>query len=256
MRVAIVDDEPLARQRIRHQLVKHADIDLIAEAADGHSAIEMISAHLPQLVFLDVQMPDMSGFDVLRNLQPGEVPFVVFVTAYDRYAVSAFEVHALDYLLKPLDEERFERTLDHARRQIAGCNQPDLAGRIARLLDQMEASSADEHTSTAYVSRLSVRSGQRIAIVPVDDIDWIEAAGDYAMLHVGKRSHLLRVTMNRIEKQLDPHRFIRIHRSAIVQACRIAELVTLDNREYMVRLRDGTELKASRTYSERIERWL
>jgi two-component system LytT family response regulator len=176
---------------------------------------------------------------------------IIFLTAYDRYAVNAFEVHALDYLLKPIDDERFRRSVEHARDRMSTHTAANLEYRIRKLLE-----SAGEKDSSAYEDHFAAQTGQRIVIVPVKDVDWIEANGDYVTLHAGGKSHLLRQTMGSIEGKLDPKRFLRIHRSAIVHAMKIREVVSLGNREFMIRLGNGTEIKASRRYSERIERWL
>jgi two-component system, LytTR family, response regulator len=251
MRVVIVDDEPLARRGVRSRLRKHSDIEIVAECATGKAAITAIRERSPNLVFLDIQMPDISGFEVLRSLEPNELPMVIFLTAYDQYALDAFSVHALDYLLKPIDDARFESALGQARERIKKHDLPDLERRIRKLLRDTGGREA-----ARYETRFSVRTGQRIAVVSVTEIDWIEACGDYVSLHVGNRSHLLRQTMNKMESQLDPARFLRIHRSTIVQTSRIRELVALDNREFLLRLTDGKELKTSRSYSDRIEKWL
>jgi two-component system, LytTR family, response regulator len=251
MRVLIVDDEPLARRGVRNRLKQYSDIEVIAECKTGRAAIAAIRSQSPNLVFLDIQMPDISGFDVLRNLDPNEMPAVIFLTAYDEYTLEAFSVHALDYLLKPIDDARFQSALEHARVQIKNHERPELERRIRELLKDTGAPEGGR-----YETRFAVRTGQRIVIVLTNDIDWIEACGDYVTLHVGNRTHLLRQTMNRTESQLDPARFLRIHRSTIVQTSRIRELVALDNREFLLRLADGKELKTSRSYSDRIDKWL
>lgn len=251
LRVLIVDDEPLARRGVRSRLRKHSDIEIVGECGTGKAAVTAIRERLPDLVFLDIQMPDISGFEVLRILKGNEIPAVIFLTAYDRYALDAFSVHALDYLLKPIDDVRFESALTHASERIRNHDLPDLERRIRELLKNTSG-----RETVRYETRFSVRTGQRIIVVLVNDIDWIEACGDYVTLHVGNRSHLLRQTMNKMESQLDPGRFLRIHRSTIVQTSRIRELVALDNREFLLRLSDGRELKTSRSYSDRIEKWL
>ena len=251
IRVVIVDDEPLARRGVRSRLRKHSDIEIVAECVTGKAAAAAIRDRHPDLVFLDVQMPDISGFEVLGMLKRDEVPAVIFLTAYDQYALDAFSVHALDYLLKPIDDLRFEGALAHAREMIRSHDLPDLEKRIRGILRNSGGREA-----VRYETRFSVRTGQRIVIVLVNDIDWIEACGDYVTLHVGNRNHLLRQTMNKMESQLDPARFLRIHRSTIVQTSRIRELVALDNREFLLRLTDGKELKTSRSYSDRIDKWL
>lgn len=249
MRVLIVDDEPLARRGVRSRLKEHSDVEVVAECATGRGALAAIRDRSPDLVFLDVQMPDISGFDVLRSLAPNEMPAVIFLTAYDKYALDAFEVHAVDYLLKPIDDTRFKDAMENARVRIKNQSLPELERRIRDLLKETEP-------AAQYETQFAVRTGQRIVIVSANDIDWIEASGDYVTLHVGNRGHLLRQTMNKTEIQLDPARFLRIHRSTIVQTSRIRELVALDNREFLIRLADGKELKTSRSYSDRIERWL
>lgn len=251
IRVLIVDDEPLARRGVRSRLRKHSDIEIVAECATGRAAVAAIRERAPDLVFLDVQMPHMNGFEVLRILEHDKIPAVIFLTAYDQYALEAFSVHALDYLLKPIDDARFESALLHARETIRNHDLPDFEKRIRELVKNSGGCEA-----VRYETRFSVRTGQRIVVVLVSDIDWIEACGDYVTLHAGNRTHLLRQTMNKMESQLDPGRFLRIHRSTIVQTSRIRELVALDNREFLLRLSDGKELKTSRSYSEQIEKWL
>jgi two-component system LytT family response regulator len=251
MRVLIVDDEPPARRGVRARLADQPDIEIVAECGCGEEAVTAIQSLAPDLVFLDIQMPDLSGFDVLRRLPGANLPFVVFLTAYDQHALQAFEVHALDYLLKPIDDIRFYQTVEHARSQVCQRLAGDMESRLRKLLDRCESDGAKR-----YETRFAVRTRQRISIVEVNDIDWIEASGDYVTLHAGKRSYLLRQTMSRIESQLDPSRFLRIHRSAIIQASRIRELVSMENREYLIRLNTGAELRSSRTYSDVLERWL
>jgi two-component system LytT family response regulator len=251
MRVLIVDDEPLARRGVRNRLKPYSDIEVVAECGTGGAAITAIRRQSPNLVFLDIQLPDISGFEVLRSLEPNEIPAVIFLTAYDRYALEAFSVHALDYLLKPIEDARFRSALEHARVRITNHDLPTLERRIRELLKD-----AGRPEAGHYETQFAARTGQRIIIVLANDIDWVEACGDYVTLHVGNRAHLLRQTMNRTELQLDPARFLRIHRSTIVQTSRIRELIALDNREFLLRLADGKELKTSRSYSDRIEKWL
>ena len=246
LRVLIVDDEPLARGGIRSRLEAFSEITVLEDCEDGESAIQAIQTQSPDLVFLDVQMPGLSGFDVLRRLPKDRMPFVIFLTAYDQYALEAFEVHALDYLLKPIDSDRFVEAVNRAQRQI----KLHLAGKIEDRLNRLLA----DHPP--YARRFAIRMGTRIAFVITDEIDWIEAAGDYASLHVGKRTLPLRETFNSLEKRLDPDKFIRIHRSTMVQASRIRDLQTMPNRELRLRLIDGTELKVSRTYRDGLDRWL
>jgi two-component system, LytTR family, response regulator len=251
VRVVIVDDEPLARSGVRVRLSRFPDVEIAGECGDGRAAVAAIRELSPDLVFLDIQMPDVNGFDVLRSLTADKLPLIIFLTAYDQYALNAFEVHALDYLLKPIDDERFRRSVERARGYLSNQTAANLEGRIRKLLGL-----AVEKGRSIYEEHFAAQIGQRIVIVRVEDVDWIEANGDYVTLHAGGKSHLLRQTMSWMEGKLDPKRFLRIHRSAIVQAMKIRELVSLGNREFMVRLNDGTEIKASRSYGERIERWL
>ena len=247
MRALIVDDEPLARRGVALRLQRFRDIEIVGECGDGSSAVEKILELSPDVVFLDVQMPGMDGFEVLRALPSENLPLVIFLTAYEQHAVRAFEVHALDYLLKPVDDERFNRAVERGRRVQETDSRIQMADRIMRML---------EANSKKYVSRFPVRAGSRIQIVLTDDIEWIAAAGDYAELHGSGRSHLLRESMNSLEQKLDPTQFLRIHRSRIVRAGRIRELRAIDNREYLVKLSDGSEHRSSRTYADRLDNWL
>jgi two-component system, LytTR family, response regulator len=243
VRVLIVDDERLARRGVALRLRKYKDIEIVGECADGLSAVEKILDLAPDLVFLDIQMPGMDGFEVLRALPRSSVPHVIFLTAYEQHALRAFEVHALDYLLKPVDDERFASALDRAR-QLG-----DSSART-RILQMLARDSAK------YASRFVVRTGSRLHIVPVEDTDWIGAAGDYSELHVRGRSHLLRETMQSLEQKLDPEMFLRVHRSRIVRAACIVELTAIDNREYVIRLADGSQHRSSRTYADKLQAWL
>jgi len=251
VRVVIADDEPLARSGVETRLALHPDIQVVASCVTGKEAVKAICDLRPDLVFLDVQMPDLNGFDVLRKVPVDHLPLVVFLTAYDHYALQAFDVHAIDYLLKPVDEVRFARTLERARAQMKTAAAQQIEHRLRELLEQTK-----ERVQATYETRFLVRTGRRVAIVPVEDVDWIEAAGDYVTLHVGNKSHMLRQTMSGLEVQLDPDHFIRVHRSAMVRASRICELESLPNREYLLRLSGGTKVRTSRRYSDRIERWL
>ena len=247
MRALIVDDEPLARRGVALRLKRFKDVEIVGECGDGASAIEKILELTPDVVFLDVQMPGIDGFDVLRALPQGELPSVIFLTAYEQHALRAFEVHALDYLLKPVDDERFSLALQRARQVQDTGSRIQMAERMMHLLDE---------ETGKYVSRFPVRTGSRIQVVHTDDIEWIAAAGDYAELHCGGRCHLLRETMTALDQKLDPSQFLRIHRSRIVRASCVRELRPIDNREYLVKLSDGSEHRSSRTYAERLDQWL
>ena len=247
MRALIVDDEPLARQGVALRLRKFRDIEIVGECGDGPSAVTGILELSPDIVFLDVQMPGMDGFEVLRALPKENLPLVIFLTAYEQHALRAFEVHALDYLLKPVDDDRFTAAIERARRLADSASKTRMAERILEMLAR---------NSEKYASRFTVRTGSRIQIVLAEDIDWIGAAGDYAELHVRGRSHLLRETMNSLEQKLDPSKFLRIHRSRIVRKTCIVELRGIENREYIVKLPDGSEHRSSRTYASQLEEWL
>ena len=243
MRALIVDDEPLARRGILLRLRKFKDIEVIGECGDGASAVKKILMLAPDLVFLDVQMPEMDGFEVLRALPADAVPAVIFVTAYEQHAVRAFEVHALDYLVKPLDDDRFLAAVNRALK----LGQTQLSNKVLQLLGSR---------SGEYVSRFPVRTGQRIQIVPTEEIDWIGACGDYAELHARGKVYLIRETMNSLQQKLNPAMFVRIHRSRIIRGDFIRELRLIDNREYVVRLCDGSEHRSSRTYADQLDGWL
>jgi two-component system LytT family response regulator len=243
IRTLIVDDEPLARAMLRSFLAEDAEVDVIGECGDGNSAIEMIESAVPELVFLDIQMPDLDGFGVLRALTPAAIPNIVFVTAYDQFALKAFDVHAIDYLLKPFDRERFERTLTRVKQQVALEKREDVNEALLRFLNEQSA-------RPQAVKRILVKSGERAVFVRPDEISWIEAQGNYVALHVGAQSLLLRQTINTLEKQLDPGKFQRIQRSAIVNLDAIREMRPAGRGEYEIVLRDGVALKLSLTYRE------
>jgi two-component system LytT family response regulator len=246
IKTLIADDEPLARERLAGLLAHEPDMEVVAQARDGEEAIAAIQDHSPDLAFLDVQMPHMSGFDVIEAIGPDRMPLVVFVTAYDQHALKAFQVRALDYLLKPFDRERFADALQRARKQIERDETGDLGRRLMALVKDLRK---DQPRS----DRLVVKSGGRLFFLRTDEIDWIEAAGNYVRLHVGTSSHLLRETMNAIEGRLDPEKFFRIHRSRIVNMERIQELQPWLNGEYAVLLRTGTRLTLSRGYREKLQ---
>jgi two-component system LytT family response regulator len=246
IRTLIVDDEPLARQRLRALLEADPDIDLVGESGDGKQAVADVRRLRPDLLFLDVQMPVLDGFGVLSALAGAAVPVVVFVTAHDSYALKAFEVHALDYLLKPFDRARFGTALQRAKAQV----QQNKAGALdERLLDLLQT----VQNRRPVAERLVVKSGGRVTFVRIEDIDWIEAAGNYVRLHVGTEDHLLRESMGGLEGKLDANRFVRIHRSTIVNIERIRELQPAFHGDYVILLRDGTELALSRSYRDKLE---
>ena len=241
IRAAIVDDEPLARRRIRHLLMEAPDVDVVAECANGKDAIESLEESPPDVLFLDIQMPEIDGFDVLQAIGVGRVPAVIFVTAYDQFALRAFEAHALDYLLKPFDDERFGAALERARERIRQQQGSDLDRRLQALLENVRA----DH---GYLRRLIVPSGHRSIFVRTEHIDWIEAERNYIRLHVGGRAYLLRENLTRLASALDPATFCRIHRSTIVNVDRIRTVESLLHGEYLVVLQDGTKLTSGRSY--------
>jgi two-component system, LytTR family, response regulator len=251
IRTLIVDDEPLARERLRTLLQQESDIEIVGECADGRQAITAIGADAPDLVFLDIQMPVLDGFGVIQSLEDRPLPAVIFVTAYDQYALRAFEVHALDYLLKPFTAKRFQKALERARAELVR-GENGKAGFEQRLINLLE----DLNGEKKHPKRLVVKSSGRVYFLKIDEIDWIEAEGNYVRLHVGANSHLLRETMKGMEAALDPDRFIRIHRSTIVNTERIRELQPLFHGEYAVILTDGTRLVASRGPENRLRRML
>jgi len=246
IRTLIVDDEAMARERILGLLSQEQDVEVVGQCSDGQQAVSAIQQLSPELVFLDVQMPAVDGFGVIRQVGAERMPMVVFVTAYDEYALQAFEVHALDYLLKPFGRDRLQQCLDHARHQRDRRRAGDLGKSLLALVQDFRPEQKKQ-------DRLGVKSGGRVFFVRTDEIDWIEAAGNYVRLHMKDQSHLFRETMNQMESRLDPQRFFRIHRSRIVNTERIKELQPWFNGEYVVLLQNGAQLRLSRSYREKLE---
>jgi two-component system LytT family response regulator len=245
IRALVVDDEPLARRRIRQLLAHDQEIETVGECADGAEAVAAINSHAPDLVFLDVQMPELDGFDVLARLDHARLPLVVFVTAYDSYALRAFEVSAVDYLLKPFDRRRFATALTRAKSRLAQGRDTELTERTLALLEELRA-------RESHVERLMIKSGGRAFFVKTEEIDWVEAEGKYVRLHAGRESYLLREAIGSLEAQLDPKKFLRIHRSSIVNIDRVRELQPWFHQDYRVILRDGTELILSRSCRKKL----
>ena len=244
VRVLVVDDETVARRRIRRLLAAEPDVAIVGECGDGASALQAINREQPDIIFLDVQMPELDGFEVVRAA-PAGLPGVVFVTAYDRYALRAFDVHAVDYLLKPFDRERFKQALTRAQRQLERSTGGDLERRLTAIVQDLKP-------ARTRADRFVVKSGGRIFFVRTAEIDWIEAAGNYVKLHVGNDSHLIRETMNAVEARLSSDMFVRIHRCHIVNIEQVRELQPWFNGEYVVFLKNGTRLTLSRGYRERL----
>ena len=289
IRTLVVDDEPLARDGVRLRLEREADFHVLGERGNGVEAVDAIRTLAPDLVFLDVQMPGLTGFEVLQELGPARMPAVVFVTAYDQYAIRAFEANALDYLLKPIDDERFGAALGRVRRRMAEQRDGELGRRLAALLadygmgpspapaptsidsatpagatddgpappvgtvSESMAAAADDDRPPRFADRLVLKDAQAVTFLPVIDLDWVEADGDYMRLHAAGKSRLMRCTMAELERKLDPDRFVRIHRSTIVNVDRIREMRPSFHGEYTVVLRDGTRLKLSRSYRDRLQ---
>ncbi len=242
-RALIVDDEPLARKKIRRMLNAESDVTVVGECADGLSAVSAINELNPDLVFLDVQMPEMNGLEVVRAISPRRLPALVFVTAYDTYALQAFEAEALDYLLKPFDPVRFRETLQRVRRRLTGPGGAELNEQIRQLASRFGA-------EPKYLQRLVVKTADRVLLLNVGEVDWLEAAGNYVCVHAGKQSHILRDTLGHLESSLDPGRFVRIHRSTVVNLDRIRELRPHWHGDCRIILQNGQVLPLSRHYRE------
>jgi len=242
-RAVIVDDEPLPRERIATLLETHPEVEIVAECRDGAEAVRVIPEVKADLLFLDIQMPELDGFEVLEALEGDQLPAVIFVTAFDEYAVRAFEVSAIDYLLKPIDPVRFEQALGRALERMT--RSPDASGELQSFLSRWRA-------QRGFAARFVVRAGGKVTFIRPQDVDWIDAAGNYVRLHSGGRQHLVRETMKSIDSRLDPEVFVRVHRSAIVNIDRVASLEPYFHGEYVVIMRDGSKLTSSRSHSGRL----
>jgi two-component system LytT family response regulator len=266
IRAIVVDDEELARRGIELRLRAHPDIELVAHCTCGREALEAIAHEQPDLVFLDVQMPGINGFEVVKHLPQATLPLVIFVTAYDRYALDAFAAHALDYLLKPVDDTRLAQSLDRVRHEM---QQQTLIARHAHLLKLIAQVDGANHldrrdliaqlrnlSAPRYASVLPIRTDNETVRLPVASIDWIDAAGDYMCVHAQGNTYVLRETMKALETVLDPTQFARVHRSTIVNVARVQRLRPHMNGEYFLMLASGQELKLSRSYRESLEKLL
>lgn len=242
IRALIVDDEQLARKRMRSMLDSRSDLQVLAECVNGKEAATAIKQLKPDLVFLDIQMPELDGFELIQSLDPSELPFIVFVTAFSEHAIQAFEINALDYLLKPFDVDRLTKSVERAKQQIhlGQSSDADFDQRMINVIDELK--------SSAYVERLALKSDGRVHLVPTDDIVWIEAAGNYVRIHLQSRQFLLRETMKSLEHRIDPTKFIRIHRSTIVNLKYVQSLEPTFHGDYQVMLTDGNSLPLSRKY--------
>lgn len=266
IRAIVVDDEPLARRGLELRLRAFEDFEIVAQCRNGREAIDAVASHAPDLMFLDIEMPGIDGFEVLRRIPQTSMPMVVFVTAFDRYAIDAFDAHALDYLLKPLVDERLERTLAHVRDQFAQRRSLKHREQLVALLagvtgaGQLDAEELIARGVAGVQRRfpdvLPIRLGRETVRLPVASIEWVDAAGDYMCVHAGGRTHIVRATMKQFEERLDPAEFQRIHRSTIVNIRCIRKLKPHTNGEYFLTLDGGHELKLSRSYRDRLERIL
>jgi two-component system LytT family response regulator len=254
IRVVIADDERLARQKLRILLEAEPNIAVIAECQDGRQTLSAISCFHPDLLLLDIQMPDLDGFQVLGEIAPEEMPVVIFTSAYDQYAIRAFEAHALDYLLKPFDQERLHQAMDRARTELLKSENREITTKLMQLLSHIK--SGNPAAPADSPDRLVIKAKGRVIFLDLDEIDWVEAAANYVRLNVGKESYLLRETISRTSERLNPDHFIRIHRSTIVNARKIKELIPVNSGEYVVVLKNGKELSCSRGYRALLQRMI
>ena len=262
LRAILVDDEGLARRGLKIRLDQLGGVEVIGECKNGREAIALISADQPDVVFLDIQMPGMDGFDVVRELQADNMPMIVFVTAFDQYAVNAFDVHAVDYVLKPVDEDRLRAAVDKVREQLDQQRASNRKQQLLELIMNMTGKSEQgvnalvEGGGRTFPKKLTIRDGDQITIVPVADIDWVDAAGDYMCVHASGQTHVMRITMKDLERQLDPSVFQRIHRSTLININRIVKLISHINGEFFVTLNSGARLKMSRTYKDKVRQFI
>jgi two-component system LytT family response regulator len=243
LRVIIADDERLARKKLHILLESEPEVQVVAECEDGRQTISAIHAHLPDLLLLDIQMPDLDGFQVLNEVPRGEMPVVIFTSAYDQYAIRAFEAHALDYLLKPFDQERLHHSIERACSEVRKSGDREITHRIMDLLSRVRS---ETRSGPEPEGRLVIRAKGRVIFLNLDEIDWVEAAANYVRLNVGKEAYFFRETISRIAERLNPNLFIRIHRSTIVNVRKIKELIPVNSGEYIVILKTGKELSCSR----------
>lgn len=266
IRVMLVDDEPLALRGLKLRLEGFPEIEIIGECSNGREAVKEIKAKSPDLVFLDIQMPGLDGFGVVRALIGGPAPLFIFVTAYDKYAIDAFEANALDYIVKPVEEERLKDAIHRAREALKS---KAAANRESKLIEMLASLSDDDRDrikelindpawseKQRYSERLSFKDGSKVVMLMADEIEWIDAAGDYMCIHAGGKTHIIRETMKALESRLDPARFQRVHRSAIVNIDKVKELHPHSNGEYFLILENGSELKLSRSYKDVVARFL
>jgi two-component system LytT family response regulator len=254
IRVLVVDDEPLARQRLE-DLLRSLPAEIVGTADTGDAAVDAIRRLSPDLVFLDVQMPGRTGIEVVREIGPERMPATIFVTAYDQFALKAFDLAALDYLVKPFDDERFEQSFERARKLIELRDVSRLSAQLVNLLKSTDTGGSPA-APKPFLERIAVEMRGQVRVVPVSEIDYITASGQYAELHVGEKTHVIRERMSTLEERLDPAAFFRIHRSAIVRLDRVETLLRDPGGDYAVRLRGGTQLSVSRNRVEALESWM
>jgi two-component system LytT family response regulator len=264
LRAIIVDDENLARRGLALRLQEMPQVDVIAQCSNGQEALLAIAEHAPDLVFLDIQMPGMDGFEVIGNLQADNMPMVIFVTAFDEYAVDAFKVHAVDYVLKPIDDDRLHEAIEravmhHAQEESARTKEKlvemvmGMTGASASSIEQM---AENDDVPRQWPEKLSIKDGSDIQFIRVADIQWVDAAGDYMCIHAQGKTHIMRITMKQLEAMLNPAEFLRIHRSTIVNSQYITAAQTLNNSEYLLTLEGGSQLKVSRSYRDKVRHLL
>ncbi len=252
VRVVIADDERLARQKVRILLDSEPNITVVAECQDGRQTISAINCLRPDLLLLDIQMPDLDGFQVLKEIPPTDLPVVIFTSAYDQYAIRAFEAHALDYLLKPFDQDRLHQAIERARVELLKSENREITHRLMQLLSHLNPNGATKPVEAE--NRLVIKTRGRVVFLDLADIDWVEAAANYVRLNAGKESYLLRETISRAAERLNPNEFVRIHRSTIVNVRKIKELIPVNSSEYVVVLKNGKELSCSRGYRSMLQR--
>ena len=265
LRVIIVDDEPLALRGMKLRLQEFPEVEVVEECANGREAVKAIKSLNPDLVFLDIQMPGLDGFGVVRALIGGPAPLFVFVTAYDKYAIDAFEANALDYMVKPVEEERLKDAIHRARDAMKSRAAAERESRLVEMLASLSDDDRDKIKDLIddpawvekerYAERISFKDGSKVVVLNADDIEWIDAAGDYMCIHAGGKTHIIRETMKTLQQRLDPARFQRVHRSAIVNVAKVKELHPHPNGEYFLILENGNELKLSRSYKDVVARF-
>lgn len=261
MRAIIVDDESLARKGLSLRLAKLDDIEVVGEYANGREALAAVVEQNPDVIFLDIQMPGMSGFDVVSKLQQEDMPLVIFVTAFDQYAIEAFDVHAIDYLLKPIDEDRLREAVERARSHLSQKDAVTDKQRLLELIISITGKSENsvsqlmkDHTGVkSYPDRIAIKDGGETTLVVTKDIDWVDAAGDYMCIHANDETHIMRITMKELEEQLDPATFQRVHRSTIVNLERVSKVCSHMNGEFYLILSNGSNVKMSRSYKDKVK---